>query len=62
MQRIVVGLIFLLASYRECFSQANQVDQYVKEEMRKAHIPGMSVAVVSQGKVIFTQQYGMVNV
>jgi CubicO group peptidase (beta-lactamase class C family) len=30
--------------------------------MQKNHIPGMSVAVVSQGKIIFHQQYGFANV
>jgi len=62
MKKIVMGVVIVLTSCIRVFSQADQVDKYVKDEMQKNHIPGMSVAVVSQGKVIFSQQYGMANV
>ena len=62
MKQIVTVIILFLNSYTDIFSQADQVDKYVRDEMQKNHIPGMSVAVVSQGKIIFHQQYGFANV
>ena len=38
------------------------VDAYVEAEMAKRHIPGLSVAVVQNGKVILGKGYGLANV
>jgi D-alanyl-D-alanine carboxypeptidase len=63
MKPIVAGIIIItLTSHLEVFSQADQVDNYVKAEMEKSHIPGMAVAVVREGKVIFMGNYGLANV
>ena len=49
-----------------CSSQraprADNVDDYVKAEMKRQHIPGVSVAVIKDGKVIKAEGYGMANV
>lgn len=37
---------------------ADKVDTYLKEQMAKAHIPGLAVAVVQNGEVIKTGTYG----
>ena len=62
MKRTVTVIIFFLDFCTAIFSQGDQVDKYVKDQMQKNHIPGMSVAVVLKGKIIFHQQYGLANV
>jgi D-alanyl-D-alanine carboxypeptidase len=42
-------------------AQANKVDEYIEAQMRKQHIPGLSLAVVQAGKVIKTKGYGLAN-
>src|SRR5262249_18758150 len=42
--------------------RADKVDDYVKAEMRKQRIPGLSLAVVKEGKVIKAEGYGRANV
>ena len=41
---------------------ADKVDDYVKAEMQKAHIPGISIAVIKDGKIIKVEGYGLANV
>ena len=40
---------------------ADPVDDLLQEEIRKRHIPGLSVAVVHDGKVVKTAAYGLAN-
>ena len=42
--------------------RADKVDDYVKAEMQKQHIPGLSLAVVKDGKIIKAEGYGLANV
>jgi CubicO group peptidase (beta-lactamase class C family) len=42
--------------------RADKVDDYVKAEMLKQHIPGVSLAVVKDGKIIKAEGYGLANV
>ena len=42
-------------------TRADAVDDYVRAEMAKRHIPGMTVAVVQNGKVVKSQGYGFAN-
>jgi hypothetical protein len=41
---------------------APPVDAYVKAEMARLHIPGLSVAVLRDGKVLLAKGYGLANV
>lgn len=41
---------------------AIDVDEYVKQQMEARHIPGVSIAVVQDGKVVLARGYGMANV
>ena len=41
---------------------ADQVDDYIREEMKKQHIPGLSFAVVNDGKLVKSGGYGVANV
>lgn len=43
-------------------AQADQVDDYIKSQMQEQHIPGLSVAVVREGRVVFAKGYGLANV
>ncbi len=40
---------------------SKKIDAYVKQQMRENHIPGLSLAVVKNGKVIFVKGYGISN-
>jgi D-alanyl-D-alanine carboxypeptidase len=62
MKQLVTVIFIILGLPQQLFSQAGQIDKYVNGEMQKSHIPGMSVAVVHHGKVIFKRQYGLANV
>lgn len=39
-----------------------EIDQYIKAEMRRQQIPGISLAVVRHGKVALVRSYGLSNV
>src|SRR5262245_61663762 len=43
-------------------ARADKVDDYVKAEMQKQHVPGLSLAVIKDGKVIKVEGYGLANV
>ncbi|HQU83494.1 MAG TPA: serine hydrolase [Pyrinomonadaceae bacterium] len=40
---------------------ADQVDDYVKTAMEQQHIPGVSIAVIKNGKILKTKGYGSAN-
>jgi CubicO group peptidase (beta-lactamase class C family) len=41
---------------------ADQVDQLVRAEMARQHIPGLSIAVVKNGRIIKEAGYGLANI
>lgn len=41
---------------------ADDVDDYVKREMERQHVPGVSVVVIKDGKVVKSEGYGLANV
>jgi D-alanyl-D-alanine carboxypeptidase len=41
--------------------RADRVDQFIKEQMRKRKIPGLSLAVVRNGRVVKARGYGFAN-
>jgi D-alanyl-D-alanine carboxypeptidase len=43
-------------------ARADRVDDYVREQMRRRHIPGLALAVVRDGKLIKERGYGLANV
>lgn len=43
-------------------ARADRVDDYVQAQMREAHIPGLSLAVIRQGKIVKIKGYGLANV
>jgi len=42
--------------------RADNVDDYVKAEMQRQHIPGTSIAVIKDGKIVKAEGYGLANV
>jgi D-alanyl-D-alanine carboxypeptidase len=44
------------------FPSSRGVDAYVRREMRRRHIPGLSLAVLRDGRVIKEQGYGLASV
>jgi D-alanyl-D-alanine carboxypeptidase len=54
------ALVILLAA--AVVAQADKVDDYVKAEMQRQHIPGTSIAVLKDGKIIKAEGYGLANV
>ena len=51
----------LLAFGIAASAQADAVDDYVQAHMRARHIPGVSLAIVRDGKIIKKQGYGVAN-
>src|SRR5215212_2136645 len=40
----------------------DSIDSYVRSEMRKKHIPGASLVVIRNGKILKSANYGLANV
>ena len=40
----------------------SKVDSYVNAEMQKAHIPGLSLAVLKNGQIVLAKAYGLANI
>jgi D-alanyl-D-alanine carboxypeptidase len=53
-------LVLLLAA--TVAAMADKVDDYVKAEMQKQRVPGLSLAVIKDGKIIKAEGYGLANV
>jgi CubicO group peptidase (beta-lactamase class C family) len=56
--RLLVASIFL----SQVFASADEVDDHVQAEMKKQHIPGLSLAVVKNGALEKASAYGLANV
>jgi D-alanyl-D-alanine carboxypeptidase len=54
------ALVLLLAA--TVAARADKVDDYVKAEMQKQRVPGLSLAIIKDGKIIKVEGYGMANV
>ena len=57
--RFLIHLFVLLVLPATAF--ADRIDDYLKEQMRKNHIPGLAVAVVRDGKIEKIKGYGVAN-
>jgi CubicO group peptidase (beta-lactamase class C family) len=56
----ILALILFLAA--AVSARADKIDDYVKAEMQKQHVPGISLAVIKEGKIIKVEGYGLANV
>src|SRR5215813_908379 len=57
---LLFALVLLLSGTAAV--RADKVDDYVKAEMQKQHVPGLSLAVIKDGKIVKVEGYGMANV
>lgn len=53
---------FLLLLAISVAVRADKVDDYVKTQMEKQHVPGVSVVVIKDSKIIKAEGYGLANV
>ena len=51
----------LLVLAAQSSGQTDRVDAFVREQMQTSHIPGVSVGVVRDGKVLLAKGYGFAN-
>lgn len=58
-QKAIFLLFILLTAV--ITGRADQVDDYVKAAMAQQHVPGISIAVIKNGKIVKTQGYGFAN-
>jgi CubicO group peptidase (beta-lactamase class C family) len=59
---LVVVILFLSLTFAVAQQPADAVDQFIRVEMEKQHIPGLSLLVSRAGQPIRTQGYGFANV
>src|SRR2546425_787502 len=45
-----------------CLGRADPLDEFVRGRMKTDHIPGMSIGVLRDGKVLLAKGYGLANV
>src|SRR6266436_1897170 len=59
------GLTVLILFSDNCWAEdglANKVDDLVRDEMQSQHIPGVSLLVNKEGKIVLAKGYGLANV
>ena len=55
-------VLLLLTISNSIYAQADSIDVFVKAQMKKRRIPGLQLAIVKNGKIIKTANYGLANV
>ncbi len=58
----IIGFVLILFFCAAISARADEVDRYIETQMRSLHIPGISLAVVRDGRVIKAKGYGFANV
>jgi CubicO group peptidase (beta-lactamase class C family) len=63
MLAVTAGIILLfVAPYSARDGIPAKVDEYIKAEMQKQRVPGLSLAVIKDGQVVLAKGYGIANV
>ncbi|MDR6806916.1 CubicO group peptidase (beta-lactamase class C family) [Dyadobacter sp. BE34] len=57
-QRLFLILSFLLVVFHV---QADDLDDFIRNQMRKRGIPGLSLAIIQDGKILKAQAYGFID-
>src|SRR4029453_17297906 len=60
--RIVLLSALLLCATIGTSAQTDRLDDYLKAEIAKGRIPGLSAAVLRDGKLLTAKSYGLANV
>ena len=58
---LFLALLLTATAAAQSTAQSTQVDEYVRAEMGKQRIPGLTLAVVKDGKIIKAEGYGLAN-
>lgn len=61
MKHISVAAVFIWFLGRNLCG-ADQIDDYIKEEMQKRQIPGLALGIMHRGKIVKAEEYGLANV
>jgi CubicO group peptidase (beta-lactamase class C family) len=59
---LAVGLVHVVGLAAQDRGALAAVDRYVRDEIRRERVPGVSVAIIRAGKVVLTRGYGSANV
>ncbi len=57
-QRLFLILSFLLVVFH---AQADDLDDFIRSQMQKRGIPGLSLAIIQDGKILKAQAYGFID-
>lgn len=60
-----IALLFVICHSIPCFAQdamTAKADDYIRSEIQKQRIPGISLAVIKNGRIILAKGYGFANV
>ena len=58
---VLAGVLPALGGLLAVTAQADPIDDYVALQMRRQHVPGVSLAVVQDGRVVKQQAYGFAD-
>ena len=56
---LIVALVLLTSTLT---ARADKIDDYVKAQMDAFHLPGLSLVVIKDGKIVKSAGYGLANV
>jgi D-alanyl-D-alanine carboxypeptidase len=59
---VCLSFSFLIALFAASTIRADEIDDLVNAQIKKRHIPGLSLAVLRDGKVIKAAGYGLANI
>lgn len=57
-----LAIILLVNTGITATAQPDKADAFLKQQMAAKHIPGMQVAVVQNGQIVFLKAYGLANI
>jgi CubicO group peptidase (beta-lactamase class C family) len=60
-RKYISALVVLMVLFAAASAQPSKVGDYVRAEMKRQNIPGLSLAIVSNGKVVLAEGYGMAD-
>ena len=54
-------LVIVVSQISCCIACADELDDYIVQQMQRRHIPGMSIAIVDGGKIVKAKGYGVLE-
>jgi D-alanyl-D-alanine carboxypeptidase len=59
---LLVVALFGSSGVTTAFAQGTKIDDLSRDHMKRRHIPGLSIAVVHDGKVVHASGYGLASI